>query len=106
MYGARATRPRQEGVQFPRNPFYAWIAQLVERRIEAPGVGSSSLSPGTIAHWIRLLIPVLAVDVRARTLGYSETIRARSTRCIRATVKQYARLAWVYLWSLERVIDL
>jgi hypothetical protein len=46
------------------------------------------------------------VDVRTRTLGYSETIRARSIRCIRATVKQYTRLAWVYLWSLERVIDL
>ena len=26
---------------------YACVAQLVERRIEAPGVGSSSLSPGT-----------------------------------------------------------
>ena len=52
------------------------------------------------------LKPALAVDDRARTLGYSETIRARNTRCIRATVKQYARLAWVYLWSLERVIDL
>ena len=30
---------------------YAWIAQLVERRIEAPGVGSSSLSPGTSGSW-------------------------------------------------------
>ena len=62
---------------------------------------SSDVGPiptaAAIARWIRLLVPVLAVDVRARTLGYSETIRARSTRCIRATVKQYARLAWVYL---------
>ena len=46
------------------------------------------------------------MDVRARTHGYSETIRARSTRCICATVKHYARLAWVYLWSLERVSSL
>ena len=45
------------------------------------------------------------MDVRARTLGYSETIRARTARQIRATVKQYARLAWVYLWSLERVFS-
>ena len=65
---------------------YAWIAQLVERRIEAPGVGSSSLSPGTraLAHGISNLVPVgglvptLAVDDRARTLGYSETIHARN----------------------------
>lgn len=29
VYGARATRPRQEWVQFPRNPFYGPVAQLV-----------------------------------------------------------------------------
>ena len=86
---------------------YAWVAYLRSKhRSEKPDCGGSTPLPGTIAHWIRLLIPVLAVDVRARTLGYSETIRARTARQIRATVKQYARLAWVYLWSLERVIDL
>ena len=27
VYGARAPRQRQEGVQFPRNPFYGSVAQ-------------------------------------------------------------------------------
>lgn len=106
MYGARATQPRQEGFNSLAILLYACVAQQVEHQTENLGRAGSIPAASTIAHWIRLLIPVLAVDARARTLGYSETIRARSTRCIRATVKQYARLAWVYLWSLERVIDL
>ena len=54
-------------------------------------------TPSHQGQLVRLVkIPTLAVDDRARTLGYSETIRARTARQIRATVKQYARLAWVY----------
>ena len=56
------------------------------------------------AHWIRLLIPVIAVDDKARLPPSGKCLGARTTRWIRATVKQYARLAWVYLWSLFRVV--
>ena len=50
--------------------------------------------------------PTIAVDDKARLPPSGKYLGARSTRCIRATVKQYARLAWVYLWSLLRVIGL
>ena len=59
-----------------------------------------------LARWIRLLIPVIAVDDKARLLPSGKYLGARNTRCIRATVKQYTRLAWAYLWSLFRVIGL
>jgi hypothetical protein len=50
--------------------------------------------------------PTIAVDDKARLPPSGKYLGARTARQIRATVKQYARLAWMNLWSLERVSSL
>ena len=58
VYGARAIQPRQEGVQFPRNPFYGTVAQQVEQWTENPCRGGS--------------IPPRPTKARTRLVVFSE----------------------------------